>query len=138
MWQGRVLAATRTKPIGMVVLSVLSHNYDDVMETLLRAVFPGFKSISAPFLSTAGKIARTGHVMADVVHASGRIEKNRAIFRDTADMRSQFRRLADEMKLSDEDRRELFGAVQRWVVCDYRIDPTMNPADPEAKRLAVH
>lgn len=137
-WQGRALAATRTKALGMVVLSVLAHNYDEAMHTLLLAVFPGFKSISAPFLSTAGRIAKTGHVMADVVHRNGTIEKNRAIFLDAADMQSHFRRLADELKLSDDDRREMFGAVQRWLVADYRIDPTMNPSDPEARRLALN
>ena len=53
-------------------------------------------------------------------------------------LRNDFRRLADKIKLSDADRVELFAAVKNWVVADRRLDPTMDPKDPDAKRLVLH
>lgn len=145
-WQGWTLRYALTlnagsaRPrdvMGAAILSMLAHNFDDAMPVLLRVVFPGFQSIGTPFLCSAAKIAKTGHVMADFVTRTGAIAKNQIIFRDTRQMEGKFRRVADELRLNDKDRTELFAAVKRWVVCDYRLDPTMNPADPDAKRL-VH
>ena len=136
-WQGRALAEARG-PMGPVILSVLAHSFDDAMPTLLRAVFPGFTSIQPPFFCTAGKVAKTGHVCADLVTTDGRIVKMCAIFRSVAAMQDELRRFADQLRLSDADRRALFGAAKRWLVCDYRLDPTMDPADPDAKRLTVN
>lgn len=137
MWQGRVLAATQGDPIGAVALSVLAHSYDEAMPVLLRVVFPGFEGLRPPLLCSAGKIAKTGSVVADVIRRDGSRVKETVLFRNELALQSAFRRLADTLKLSDDDRRELFGAVQRWVVADRRLDPTMDPRDPEAKRL-VH
>lgn len=137
-WQVRALIATRRTPIGMVVLSMLAHAYDDAMPVLLRVAFPGFTSIAPPFLTTCARIDKTGAVVADVVGRTGKIEKNVAIFRHTADMQGQFRRLADELKLPDDQRIEMFNVAQRWIVADRRIDPMMDPRDPDARRLVVH
>lgn len=137
MWQAKVLAAAQGK-LGAVVLSVLAHNFDDEMPVLLRVVFPGFTTITAPFLVSAGKVAKTGHVCADVAKRDGEIVKMAILFRDTLELQSEMRRLADRVKLSDGDRNALFGAVKRWLVCDYRLDPTMDPKDPDARRLVVN
>lgn len=133
-WQGRVLLAAEGR-LGAVVLSVLSHNFDDAMLPLLRICYPGFTSIVAPFLCSAGKVMKNGNVAADVVTSDGRILKFVKLFDGERQMRGAFRRLADKLKLADTDRAELFQAVRNWVVCDYRIDPTMAPSDPDAKRL---
>lgn len=135
-WQGRVLAASTGK-LGAVALSVLAHNYDDAMPVLLRVVFPGFTSIAAPFYCTAGKVAKTGQVIADMVTRDGQVIKNAEVFRDEKQMEGAFRRLADRLRLSDAERVELFACVKRWVVCDFRLDPNLDPQDPGAKRL-VH
>lgn len=136
-WQGRALAEARG-PMGPVILSVLAHNFDDQMPWLLRAVFPGFTSIAAPFFCSAGKVAKTGTVCADLVTRDGHIIKMAPIFRSVAAMQDEFRRFADRLRLDDGDRRALVGAAKRWLVCDYRLDPTMDPADPDAKRLTVN
>jgi hypothetical protein len=136
-WQGRALAAASDKT-GAVVLSVLAHNFDDAMPILLRAVFPGFTSIAAPFLISAGKVAKTGHVCADVARKDGKIARMTVLYRDVRALQNDFRRLADRCRLSDGDRNALFGAVKRWLVCDYRLDPTMDPRDPDARRLTVN
>jgi hypothetical protein len=138
-WQTRVLTRTRYEPIGMVVLSVLGHSYDDKLLLWLAAAFPGFRSISTPFLCSAGKIDKTGRVIADVVWEDFSLPaKAQPIFRDVRHMEGSFRRLADRLKLNDADRTELFDALKKWVVADMRLDPNMNPQDPDAKRLTSH
>lgn len=136
MWQAKALATADGKTF-VVLLSVLAHNFDDGMEVLLRVVFPGFTSIMPPFLSTAGKITKGGHIVADMVGVSGKITKRALLYRNETELRDDFRRLADHLKLDDADRASMFAAVRRWVVCDFRIDPMMDPRDPEAKHL-VH
>lgn len=133
-WQGRCLSAAKGKTAA-VLLSVLAHNYDDAMLPLLQAVFPGFTSLAAPFFSTAGKVAKGGQIVADMVTKTGKVSKDFQIYRNEIDLRDDFRRLADHLKLNDTERAELFGAVKRWVVADRRLDPTMDPKDPDAKRL---
>lgn len=133
-WQARALAAAGGH-LGAVVLSVLSHNFDEAMPALLRLVFPGFTSIAAPFYCTAGKVDKTGAVVADVVTKTGDIVKDSVVFNSERHLRDEFRRLADRLKLSDSDRIEMFKCVQRWVVADRRLDPTFDPKDPDAKRL---
>jgi hypothetical protein len=133
-WQGRTLYAATGKTAA-VLLSVLAHNYDDALLPLLQVVFPGFTSITAPFFSSAGKVAKSGHITADMVTRTGRIKKNFPVYINETELRDDFRRLADGLKLSDADRVELFAAVKKWVVADRRLDPTMDPKDPDAKRL---
>ena len=136
-WQVRALIETRDYQIGAVLLSVLAHNYDDVMEVLMRVAFPGFHSIALPFLCSAGRIDHSGRIVADMAASNGAIIKDYVLYPTERALRDDFRRLADRMKLNDKDRIEMFKAVQRWVVADRRLDPTMDPADPDAKRL-VH
>jgi hypothetical protein len=137
MWQARALAEARGRTAA-VLLSVLAHNYDEVMPTLLRVVFPGFSSITAPFLTSAGRVSKTGAIVADVVDRHGKITKRSPLYPSEFALRDDFRRLADRLKLSDADRMEMFEAIKRWVVCDYRLDPAFDPKDPDAKRLVVH
>lgn len=133
-WQGRTIEAAHGMT-GAVLLSILSHNFDDALPFLLRAVFPGFYSISAPFLCSAGKVAKSGCVVADVIDEGGDKLLHQWLYASETDLRDDFRRLADRLKLSDHDRVQLFLAIKQWVVCDYRMDPTMDPKDPDAKRL---
>lgn len=123
--------------IAAVALSVLAHNYDDALPVLLKVLFPGFESITPPFLCSAGKVDKSGAIVADLVERAGVITKNYRLYRDEIALRDDFRRLADQLKLGDAARAELFGAVKRWVVADRRLDPNMDPMDPDAKRL-VH
>lgn len=134
-WQGRALAAAQGTT-GSVLLSVLAHNYDQQMAVLLRAVFPSGISAKA-ILTSAGRVMKNGAIVADVGFADGRVEKKCVLYRDEIALRDDFRRLADRLHFSDADRTELFAAVKKWVVADYRLDPAMDPNDPDAKRL-VH
>jgi hypothetical protein len=136
-WQGRILAHTQKRAIGLVVLSMLAHNFDEAMPVLLRVVFPGFEGLRLPGLCSAGKVDRNGTIVADYLDRDGRKHNDVVIFTSLDHLQGAFRRVADELKLTDQERLELFSAVKRWVVADRRIDPTMDPRDPEAKRL-VH
>jgi hypothetical protein len=80
--------------LGAVVLSVLAHNFDEAMPTLLRVVFPGFTSIAAPFYCSAAKVDKAG---ASSPTSSPRrpIVKDAKVFDDEMQMRDAFRRLAD-------------------------------------------
>jgi hypothetical protein len=134
-----VLKATEKQPIGPVIISVLAHVYDaDILLVMLHIVFPGFEGLNPPALITAAKISKTGAVVADVALRDGTIVRDAVIFRDEMEMQSEFRRLADSMKLDDADRKELFACALKWVVADRRLDPTFDPKDPDAKRLTVH
>jgi hypothetical protein len=139
-WQGRMLAYTQRGKMGAVVLSMLAHYFDDTdcMPVLLRAVFPGFQSIRAPFICSCAKVAKNGTVVVDIVGRDERTWKDRVVFRSLDDMKSQLRRLADRMKLSDQERVEFFTVARAWVVADRRLDPAMDARDPDARRLTVH
>jgi hypothetical protein len=133
-WQARALAEAKGQT-GMVLLSVLSHTYDDALVVLLPMVFPGFVEPSLPVLASCGKIDRTGAVVADVIRKDHVVAKDTVIYRSDADLQNDFRRLADRLKLNDDDRSEMFKCVQRWLVADRRLDPTFDPKDPDAKRI---
>ena len=135
-WQARCLVAARRWQAA-VILSVLAHNFDDAMPALLETVYPGFRSIVPPFLTSAARVSKTGHIVANVRMPGGRIVKDMVLYRNEVALRNDFRKLADQLKLNDADRVELFAAVKNWVVADRRLDPTMDPKDPDAKRL-VH
>lgn len=135
-WQARTLAEAKGHT-GMVLLSVLAHTFDEAMPTLLAAVFPGYVEPSLPCLVSAGKVDKTGAVVADVIDRDGQKRRDVVIYPTLTAMQDDFRRLADRLKLSDSDRTELFKCAQRWVVADRRLDPAFDRRDPDAKRL-VH
>ena len=128
-----------TTKLGAAVISIIAHSYDDAFPALVWTTFPEFISMGAPFYCTAAQINKAGQVVADRIESNGwEVSKDSVVFRSTKDMEGQFRRLADALRLNDAERRTLFEAVTRWVVADRRLDPNMNPADPDAKRLTVH
>jgi hypothetical protein len=137
-WQARALAGTTGK-LNAVVMSVLAHNYDEQMPVLMAIVYPGFvpgrAELNDAIYCSAARIDKAGRVVADMVNRYGVKTKNSEVFSNEIQMRGVFRKLADMMKLSDRDRIEMFHAAQNWVVADRRLDPTMNPKDPDAKRL---
>lgn len=145
-WEARALcaavrhdevAAIPVDKVGMCVVSVIAHRLPiEKMQFLLRVC--GFHGTGKPMLTTAAKIAKTGQVMADLLTRDRGIFKNQALFRNIKQMEGAFRRFADALRLSDADRIALFEAVVAWVVCDYRIDPTMDRRDPDARRLTVN
>lgn len=121
---------------GAVLLSVITHDLEEASIPLLKAVFPGFIEPALPCLCTAGRIGWTGAIFATILFEGGYRERRILYFNET-ELRDDMRRLADQAKLTDLERIEMFAAVRRWIVSDRRIDPNMDPNDPDAKRL-VH
>lgn len=122
-WQARTLRLARGKTQA-VLLSIIAHNYRDAMKTLLMAMYPGFTNITPPFLKSAGKIVRSGQVVADMVEKNYSVTRNSLLYDKLSDLEGDMRRLADEARLSDQDRVDMFDAVKRWIVCDFTKGPT--------------
>lgn len=122
MWQSRILKATEHR-MHAVVLSMLSHSYRDAMSVLLKVTYPGIAALTLPMLCSCGKVQKNGVVTADVRTKANELERNVVFFQSVDDLQARFRLLADRLKLSDADRVELFGMVQRWIVCDFRKGP---------------
>lgn len=140
-WQGLVLAEAQGRMM-LVVCSMLAHSYDDAMPILLRIVQPqcwdaAKQSLKLPLLCSCGKVNRLSQIVADVIMSEDAPPICKTMFADERDFEYEFRKLADRLKLSDLERTELFACAKRWVVADFRLDPTMDPKDPDAKRL-VH
>lgn len=134
-WRGRVLAEAKG-PQQDVVLSIMAHNFAGAILTLCQVVWPGFVGLECGFVS-AGKIDKSGRVVADYGSKNGTVIKDMVVYRTDIEYRDAMRRLADRLKLDDQERLEFFTCVKRWLVADRRLDPTMDFADPDAKRL-VH
>jgi len=132
-WQGRCVQAAHGRA-AMVLMSALCHSYEEAAPILYALIFPNHGKVAAPYLESCGRIAKNGTITAKVRGRNGLVTEE-VIYRNEIALRDEFRRIADQLKLSDADRIELFGAIQRWVVADRRLDPTMDPKDPDAKRL---
>jgi alkylated DNA nucleotide flippase Atl1 len=135
MWQGKLLELA-TEKMARVVQSVLAHSYPDSIQTLLRVVYPGFKSIALPFFVSAGRIAFNGEIISRIARTPeealaaqlGQPERCPwfRVFKNETEMTKEFRKLADAMRISDAERIEMFNVVKRWIVCDYR-QPVAGP-----------
>jgi hypothetical protein len=133
-WRGRVLDGAKGATQD-VVLSIMAHNYAGAILTLCQVVWPGFIGLESGFVS-AGKIDKSGRVVADYGNKNGTITKDMVVYRSDIAYRDAMRRLADRVKLDDQERLEFFTCVKRWLVADRRLDPSMDYADPDAKRLS--
>lgn len=140
-WQGRALAYVQERSLGQIgaaLLSLLADSYDETMPFLLKAVFPDASGIRTPFYCSNAIINKRGNIVADMIDRFGQRRKNVIVFLSTEQMQTVYRRLADALKLSDDDRRDLFACVQNWVKADQRLDPTMDRRDPDARRLVLN
>jgi hypothetical protein len=133
-WPVRMLKTAKGRDLA-VVMSMLAAEFDDLMWAFMEVAFPGFSSITTPFLCSAGKIDKRGRVCADMISKTGNKLSLIPIYDSEIDFRDAMRRLADRLALNDMDRAEFFAVAQNWLVCDYRLDPTLDPRDPDAKRL---
>ena len=139
-WESRILLHTKQySSTQAVILSMLAHTFDaEVIMVLMRVTFPEWKSIIPPFIASAAKIDKRGRIVADIVDRNERMRKNCVLFKSLKHLQDNLRRLSDDMKLSDQERLEFFTVAKRWVVADRRLDPNMDPRDPDARRLTVH
>lgn len=146
-WQGRALAhcmeitsygaAIPKELIGAAVLSIIAHSIDiELMQMLLFAI--GARGTGKPMLTTIARIDKAGRIVADYASRIGIEVRRYPIFQNEKEMEGAFRRIADQLHFTDDERVEFFGAVHKWCACDERLDPMMDRRDPDAKRLVLH
>jgi hypothetical protein len=103
-WQYRAVEATRgpeTK-LGAILLAVLDKQ---------RRTIPQFRGKAT--------ITSDGFVMCNFLAKDGGLRLG-AFVCDVDDLVRNFRGLADHLKLSDAERKEMFQAVRNWIGTDYR------------------
>lgn len=114
-WKYRVVQATKgnTSLLGAVVLGIL-----------------GKMARRPPWVAARATIGADGVVRAQCCDRNGR-EGFAALFTSVEDMAGQFSRLADELKLEDAERIELFQQVKLWCARDLR-------PEGQRQRLTFH
>lgn len=147
-WQARALAsATRCSSnisgyvkardfTGAVVLSILSHSFDDSMPVLAHLVHGRFEGWTGSILTSIGRVNKAGRVVADLL-INGTVYKKAELFQNVDAFKSNLRTFADKLDMTDQERLEFFTSARRWLAADERLDPTFDRNDPDAKRL-VH
>lgn len=129
VWQGRVLEAAQGRMM-LVVASMLAHAYPDHFHVLLITAKPMLWNADLgvprpPFLASIGKINHSGRIVADYLPFEGGLKLiDKVVFADTDDFQNELRKLADRVKLPDDDRVQFFTCAQNWIGADRRIDPT--------------
>jgi hypothetical protein len=123
MWQSRALAATKDKQ-ARVLVGVLAKEYAGGLAILLRATADSteFVDIKRPFLSGYAAIAPSGRIICDMTDHAGDVRKVE-VYRNTDEFLGDFRKLADELKLTDAERTDMFAVLRRWITADLRIGP---------------
>lgn len=143
-WQARVLAAATTGVMRVVVPSILAHAYDEFMPTLMRAIDPpcwdaSRLSLRVPFLTSIGRINRRGQIVANAMMSADALPtRDKVVFASTTHFQYELRKLADATRLTDAEREQFFIVAKKWLAADQRLDPAMDPQDPDAKRLVAH
>ena len=105
-WQYRAIAHTmgNSTPLGCLLLAVIGRN----------AKHP-------PWFGLTAEITAEGLVVTSFTHRSG-ARYDPWVFGPVEELTAAFSRLADELKLNDADRIELFRQVRQWVARDHRRD----------------
>ena len=119
-WEVRALREACGKTAAVVV-AFLAAEVPIALPILLQVAFPGFTDISLPAFIGYAQILEDGSVVSNM------IDRNRKsviakVYDSDDDLRGDFRRLADKIKMTDEERDELFGMLRKWVVGDRRYD----------------
>lgn len=143
-WKARVLCSARGG-MAIVVPSILAHVSSELqMINLMVACDPpcwdsSRMSLRTPFLCSVAKVNKNGQIVADAIMREvpdGPMrQRNAVLFNRVTDFRDALCRLADDAMLSEDQRVKFFSAAVKWLAADMRQDPTLDPRDPDAKRL---
>lgn len=117
MWQARALLASKDK-MQRVLLVAIAKEYPAAFKTLLRAI--GIIDINRPFLCSYATIYPSGRIVADMITENG-VKRAIAVYRTESEFIHEMRKFADEMKLDDKDRTEMFTVLQKWITKDRRV-----------------
>jgi hypothetical protein len=108
-WQYRAVAATKgnQSQLGCILLAVIGKN----------AKHP-------PQFICGASITSDGFIMCSFVDRDG-VGHMGAFVGSVSDLVTNFRGLADFLKLNDVDRTEMFDKVRAWIKTDYRTKKTL-------------
>lgn len=123
-WESRALVAAEGKMQRILLAAIRAEIREDLLLLLLRETF-GQIEIKTPFYRGHASIVPSGHLVCEVVDR----DANGLVWRGTVkvyDNENRFlyemRKLADKLKLSDEDRKDMFRVLQKWITKDERFD----------------
>jgi hypothetical protein len=116
-WQCKALRASKGK-LRQVVIVALAKEYPEALITLLKVAFPGFVDISRPMFIGYAHIDLGGNIVCDMVESDDSVVA--AQIGTEQSFIYAIRKLADELKLDDKDRSEMFVVLQKWVASDKR------------------
>jgi hypothetical protein len=103
-WQWKAIQATQahTSQLGCILLACLGRGLNKL-----------------PRFGRQATITSDGYVVSAFVTKAGEFHAN-AFVCSIGDLIRNFRGLADHLKLSDDERTEMFTAVRKWCAVDYR------------------
>lgn len=109
-WKTRAIHATdgNKSLLGCFVLAVLGMQH----------------GVRPPRFGSTANIDKDGLLYSHMQAADGQIFQNHCLG-PVEDVRDNFRRLADHLKLSDSERVELLGELKKWIRHDARADRTV-------------
>lgn len=109
-WQYRAIEYTRGNqtPTGCIVIAML-----------------GKTSNNPPRLNNAATITHEGLILCDFQDKEGYLNPEFLVGPVTLVVRD-FRRLADELKFTDEERMEMFAKLRAWISIDERANKDVN------------
>lgn len=119
MWQSRALRASTGKLRQVVIVALAKEYTTAVLITLMKVTFPGFIDLDLPLFTSYAHIDLSGQIVCDMVDRDG--SKCVAQIGDENSFIYAVRKLADELKLDDKDRTEMFTVLQKWVASDRRV-----------------
>ncbi|HLZ23660.1 MAG TPA: hypothetical protein VKQ30_16235 [Ktedonobacterales bacterium] len=107
-WQYKAIVATRGNQtlLGAIFLQIIGKNAKHPPQIV------GTASVDEDGLCWSVLRKQHGLEIAEGIVCLGSI----------ADIRDEFRRLADHLKLNDDERKELFVELRKWVAVDLRAD----------------
>lgn len=88
--------------------------------TILLAVLDKSHRLNSKRIGREGEIGPDGTVYAPYQAADGSLHPQMALC-NIQDLIACFRRVADTLKLTDADRKDLFDKLRRWIARDARI-----------------
>lgn len=109
-WKGRAEQHTKgnATQLGAILIAVL-----------------GRRPLRPPMFTGLAVIDRQGIVRCDFTNKNGYELKHCPIM-DVLDLANQFKSLADVLKLSDDERKEMFTELKKWIVRDVRAKSDEN------------
>jgi hypothetical protein len=121
MWHTRALRAAKGRAAAVLIAALVAE-IPGAVPVLLRVAFPGFKDVKLPQLTGYATIAGSGRVICDIIDRNRVRCSGEVIYESVEELRDDFRRLADKLKLNDAERKEMSQLLSKWVSSDLRYD----------------